>query len=434
MVDLARINVPYGRGSMGVEVPSRNLIAILRQKPVEAVSDEVMAIKKAVDNPIGCKGLSEIVKQGDKAAIAVTDMTRPCPDNKITPVLLDELASAGIKEKDVTIVVGTGLHRPSTYDELKEKLGERVLQRVTVINHNAGDEGNLTYLGTTSQGTPVKQNTAIASADIVLATGIIELHPVAGFSGGRKAVAIGTAGEETIKHAHRPELRENPKVGPGSIEGNIFHETLMEISKLAGLQFIVNVLLDDEKRISKVVAGNSVEAFREGVNLAEDLYVRAVSEPADIIISTVGGHPKDINLYHTLRAASYIVFSPRPVLRKGGIIIIPSPSVEGIGMGVRQKAFYEYVTKFSNPDEVIGAIKTYKDEIGAGMAHSLARVLKHASVFIVGSETPQVAKEMFMTPVRTLDEGLEEAFRRLGKDARVLVVPNILHTLPVLEP
>lgn len=430
---MVRIGVPYGKGSMEVEVPDKNLITILRPKPAKAVSDEIRAIREAVTTPVKSTRLCEIAKQDDKVAIAITDMTRPCPDNKIIPVLLDELTLAGVKEKDVTIVVGTGLHRPSTYDELREKLGEEVLRRVKVIIHNASDDSELTYLGTTSEGTPVIQNSTIASADVVLATGIIELHPVAGFSGGRKAVAIGTAGEETIKHAHRLELRMNPKVGPGNIEGNVFHETLMEIAKFTKLRFIVNVILDDQKRILKVVAGDPIEAWREGVKYAEDLYVQSVSEPADIVISTVGGHPKDVNLYHTLRAASYLIFSPRPVLKKGGIIIIPSPCPEGIGLGIRQKRFYEYVTKFSGPDEIIEAIKSYKDEIGAGMAYSLAKLLKHASIFIAGSETPQVVAKMFMTPVKSLDEGLREAFRRLGNDARVLVVPNVLHTLPVLR-
>ena len=238
--------------------------------------------------------------------------------------MLAELEAAGVRDEDITLLCGIGLHRPSTLEEKIAKLGEAVVERYRVIDNEPLNPSALVDLGTTESGIPLSVHKAAYEADLLIATGIVEPHQYAGYSGGRKTLAVGAAGEAMIAYTHGPQMVDHPGTRLGRIEGNPFHEAVSEAARRAGLRFIVNVVQDDQKRVVHVGAGEPEATFQELVAFARTLYEVPVPQQYDVAVAGVG-YPKDANLYQASRAASYLFFAPTPVVKPGGFFIIPAP-------------------------------------------------------------------------------------------------------------
>ena len=225
-------------------------VTVAVSQPAEPVQDISGAIKEALDHPIGTPPLREIAKPGDRACIVFTDITRASPDHLLVPALLTELEKAGVRDEDITLLCGIGMHRPSTQEEKVTKLGADIVARYRVIDNEPQNPSTLVDLGVTPGGVPVLLHRAVVETDLLIATGIVEPHQYAGYSGGRKTVAVGAAGEALIAHTHGPAFVDHPDTRLGQIEGNPFHEAVTEASRRAGLRFILNVVLDDDKQVS----------------------------------------------------------------------------------------------------------------------------------------------------------------------------------------
>jgi nickel-dependent lactate racemase len=287
-------------------------------------------------------------------------------------------------------------------------------------------------LGTTETGTPFSVHRAAYEADLLIATGIVEPHQLAGYSGGRKTVAVGAAGEAMIAYTHGPQMVEHPGVRLGRIEGNPFHEAITEAARRAGLRFIVNVVLDDEKRVVAVRAGEPTAAFLELVALARSIYEVPVPQQYDVVIGGVG-FPKDANLYQATRAASYLFFAPTPVVKPGGFLIIPARCQEGAGDGTGEQRFFEKMRDASDMPSLLEKLRRTGYPPGAQRAFIMAKVLEQAKVIIVGAECPKLVREAKMIPAATMDEALGIAAEKLGPELDVLIVPHALLTLPVVQ-
>ena len=207
------------------------------------------AIREALDSPVGSRPLRELAGPGMRACIVFTDVTRASPDHLLVPPLLGELESAGVRDEDITLLCGTGMHRASTRDEKIAKLGADVVRRYRVLDNEPQNPAALADLGVTAGGVPVQVHRAAVEADLLIATGIVEPHQYAGYSGGRKTFAVGAAGEALIAHTHGPAFADHPGTRLGRIEGNPFHDAVTEAARRAGLRFILNVVLDDDRRI-----------------------------------------------------------------------------------------------------------------------------------------------------------------------------------------
>jgi nickel-dependent lactate racemase len=422
------ISLPYGKSTIKVKVPKENLIGVIEPRDLPPVKDPVEAVKKAVSNPISSPRLFEIAKSGDKVAIVVTDITRRCPDNILMPVILSELKKGGVRTEDITAVIALGIHRPMTPEEIRTKIGEEAFRQVKTINHNCLDKSQMVYIGATRRlKIPAWINKIVAEADVVITTGVVEAHIFAGYSGGRKSIIPGVSGEEAIAAVHRPEWLDDPRVGAGIIEGNPVHEDMVELAKLVGVDFIVNVVLNSQDEIVQVAAGDLTAAHEKLIETYDKMYKVEIYEQADIVISSPA-YPKDINLYQATRAANNIVLVPNPSVKKGGIIIIPAPCQEGIG----DELFYEWMKTARNPSEVLERAKReYK--MGVHKPYLLSKILSHAEVIIANSVLPaSLLREMHLTPAKTVDEGLEIAFKKLGGNARILVSPHGISTIPIL--
>jgi len=366
-----------------------------------------------------------------RAVIAVTDLTRASPDAVLVPALLDEL-NVGIPDERITVVVGVGLHRPTTDDEKREKLGS-VVDRVRVVDSNGRDPAMWADLGTIPPyGVPGFTQKLVKEADLVVATGIVEPHQYAGYSGGRKTVAIGCAGEPTITATHGMRFLEDPGVRLAKIEGNPFHETVREIARRAGLDFCLNVVTDDQERVVAVAAGDPDAVLAELVAKAAALYTRPIAKQYDIVIAGVG-HPKDTNLYQASRAATYLRFAPTPVVREGGAIVIPARLEEGAGEGPGEQRFLAALERAESPAAVIEEARRHFAG-GEQRAVMVALTLQWCQIIVAASEAPETVRLAKLRAAVDVEEALDIAYEHIGRPPRasVLLVPRALHTLPVV--
>jgi lactate racemase len=359
-------------------------------------------------------------------------VTRSCPDQLLIPPLLKELKLAGVRDEDITLICGIGMHRASTQEEKAAKLGADVAARYRVIDSEPQNPSALVDLGITAGGTPVSVHKAVVEADLVIATGIVEPHQYAGYSGGRKTLAVGAAGEALIAHTHGPAFVDHPGTRLGQIEGNPFHEAVTEAARRAGLQFILNVVLDDDKRVLRVSAGDPEAAFQDLVAFARTVYEVPIPHRYDIAIGGAG-FPKDSNLYQASRAPSYLFFAPTCVVRSGGYFIIPARCEEGAGSGIGEQRFLAAMRDLPDVQSILADARKNGYPPGQQRAFVIAKVLEESHIIIVGSECPDVVKACKMIPAATMDEALQIAAADIGETCDVLIVPHALLTLPVVR-
>ena len=424
--------VPYSNTHLEFDLPPGMRGTVVVSRPAEPLPDVEGAITEALAHPTGSPPLREIAKPGDRICIVFTDVTRASPDHLLVPALLRELEAAGAHDEDITLLCGIGMHRPSTPEERVAKLGAEVVARYRVIDNEPQNPRALVDLGVTPGGVPVSAHRAAVEADLLIGTGLVEPHQYAGYSGGRKTVAVGAAGEALIAHTHGPAFVDHPGTRLGRIEGNPFHEAITEAARRADLRFILNVVLDDEKRVVCVKAGEPVETHQQLVTFARSIYEVDIPHRYEVAIGGVG-FPKDANLYQASRAASYLFFAPTPVVKPGGFLIIPARCEEGAGDGVGEQRFLAAMRDTPDVQSILDDARAHGYPPGQQRAFVMAKVLEQARVVIVGSECPDVVTACKMTAAATMGEALALAARELGPDLDVLIVPHALLTLPVVQ-
>jgi nickel-dependent lactate racemase len=329
--------------------------------------------------------------------------------------------------------VAVGLHRATTDAEKREKLGA-VVDRVRVVDSDGRDPALWADLGPVPPfGVPALVQRVVAEADLVVATGIVEPHHYAGWSGGRKTVAIGCAGEPVITATHGMRFLEHPGVRLARIDGNPFHETVTEIARRAGLRFCVNVVTDDRERVVALEGGAPDDVLRALIAVGERLYTRPIARQYDIAIAGVG-RPKDTNLYQASRAATYLRFAPTPVVRDGGAIIVPAQLEEGAGEGAGEQRFLAALERAESPAAVVDEARRHFAG-GEQRAVMVALTLQHCLVIVAASESPEVVRQAKLRAAVDVEEALDIAYERIGRPPRaaVLLVPRALHTLPVVR-
>ena len=409
----------FGKGFKEFDINDENIMAELNQNTVKTELTGRDEIVRALENPIGTQRLFTIVKPGEKVAIITSDITRPMPSKVVLPPLLDELTLAGVKNYDITIVFALGSHRKHTDEEKKYLVGEDIFKRINCVD---SDPNKCIMLGTTSSGTPVEIFDAVADADRVICLGNIEYHYFAGYSGGAKAIMPGVSTRAAIQANHSAMVKDEARAG--AINDNPVRQDIEEVVRFVPIDFILNVVLDENKRIIKAVAGHHVDAHREGCRFLDSLYKVTIPAKADIVITTPGGFPKDINLYQAQKALD----NAKHAVRDGGIIILLSACTEGYGESV----FERWINTSTSPDDLVTKIRE-NFELGGHKAAAIALVEKKAQVFIVSDMPHEMSKRLFMEPFDSMDAALSNAFSALGDDASVLLMPHGGSTLPVVS-
>ena len=414
-----KIEVGYGNTVQTVEVPDRNLLQILRANPApdQAGPGGEEAVRQALANPIGSPGLDEIIHTGEKIVIITSDISRPMPTWDVMPSLLDALYAAGARTEDITLIFARGSHRGHTEEERHHLAGERAWKEIRCID---SDPDACIHLGETQRGTPIDIMEIVAKADRRICVGNIEYHYFAGYSGGAKALFPGTSTPRVIQANHSMMVDE--RAHAGNMDTNPLRQDIDEAAAVCGIDFILNVILDEHKKIIHAVAGDVKEAHRAGCRYLDSLYAVEIPERADIVIVSQGGAPKDANLYQTQKALD----NSKHAIKDGGSIILVGACQEGMGSAI----FEEWMTQAGQPEDLIERIR--KDfKLGGHKAAAIAQILKRADIRLVSEMDPNFVRSIFMEPYESLAPAFADAMRAQGPDAKVIVMPYGGSTLPI---
>ncbi len=408
--------IGYGHGTRQFELDEERVLLEMAAARIDTEPDETEEVRRALQNPIGSPPLTEIVRPGEKICIITSDITRPCPSAVILPPLLGELEQAGVHLDDITVVFALGSHRRHTDEEQERLVGPAVYSQVHTVD---SDPEDTVFLGMTALGTPVNITSVVAQADRRICVGNIEYHYFAGYSGGAKALMPGVSDREAIQANHSRMVEATSRAG--EIEHNRLRRDLEEAADICGCDFILNVILSEDKRILRAVAGDHRAAHRAGCTFLDSLYKISVERRADLVIATPGGYPKDINLYQAQKALD----NARHAVKPGGIIILAGACGEGFG----EEVFGEWLLAAAKPQDLIERVKQ-EFRLGGHKAVAIAMTLAHAQVYLVSDMDPDDAAKTFMKPYQDLDAAIADALDALGPDARVIVMPHAGSTLP----
>jgi nickel-dependent lactate racemase len=349
---MKRIALPFGRGTVTVELPDD--AAILQARTAPPVENPTSRVPEALANPIGSPPLGEIAKGKSKAVIVLSDFTRPIPHKIILPPLLREIARAGISPKETTLLLANGLHRPMNEKEIAESVGREIAETYRMVNHRASDKDSLASLGALDGQIPLWLSRHFLGADLRILTGLIEPHLMAGFSGGCKLVAPGIAGEETIKALHSPHFLEDPRCCEGEIKNNPLQQTIRAIGRKTNVDFILNVALNEKRQVTGVFVGHAIEAHDAGVAFCRQ-WQEIECEKADVVVTTSAGWPLDATFYQAIKGLTTAL----PALKSGGTMLLVAECSEGLGSAPFREELAtiedasEYVHRITHRSEVI---------------------------------------------------------------------------------
>ncbi len=335
-----KVKLDYGKKGLVIDLKGRKPVKLFAMKNSKPLSGPKKKIKKTLLNPLGKKPLSSLVKKTDRICIVISDNTRPVPNKIILPEILKVLRAAGVPEKNIFILIGNGTHSALNDKAIKELVGTGIAGKYRVFNHNCFNKKSQKYLGRAGRA-ELWINKKYYEADFKIVTGFIEPHFMAGFSGGRKGVCPGIAGYETIKTFHSAKYLASRYAVSGNIKNNPCDKLAEAVSKKAGVDFLVNVTLNSEKKITGVFAGDWKKAHKKGMNFCLRHVRDTVKKPLDVIITSAGGYPLDRNFYQTVKG----IVGASEVVKKGGEIIIVSGCSDGVG----GKDFRELLEGLTSP-------------------------------------------------------------------------------------
>lgn len=413
-----RVHLEYGRTGLDVELPEERVVRSLAYKQAAPLPDPGQSLRAVLAAPCGTPSLQQLATGRRSACVVVCDITRPVPNSLILPPVLETLEQAGIPRERIVVLIATGLHRPNEGEELVEILGAEIPRQYRVENHHGQLRDEHTYLGESPRGVPIWIDSRYVEADLKLTVGLIEPHFMAGFSGGRKLICPGIAGVETVRAWHSPRFLEDPRADCGILEGNPVHEENTWIGRTAGCDFIVNVVLDDQRRPLQFVAGDMEAAFLQGIEFVRSVVVDSVPEPVDIVVTSGAGYPLDTTFYQSVKG----MIGALPIVKPGGTIIIAASLSEGIGSAPFTQLFHEH----RNLDAFMQCIA--RDDyfvMDQWQLEELAKVRRKAEVTMVSDGLPaDVLETLFVKAAASVEDAVREALQRHGPAARIAVIPK----------
>ncbi|MBI5471055.1 MAG: nickel-dependent lactate racemase [Ignavibacteriae bacterium] len=421
-----KVHLAYGKEGLDVNLPERNLVKVMTMPAAKALSDPDDEIARALQDPIASPPLSDLVRRAKSVCVVICDVTRPAPNKIMLPHIFRVLEENGVSRKNITVLVATGLHRSSKPEELEEMVGADILNSYRIVDHHARNTEEQKYLGQTSNNTPVYIDKEYCNADLKITTGFIEPHLMAGFSGGRKLIAPGCAGELTIKSLHSPFFLENPLCKEGSIEFNPLHHELLEIARMAGHDFIVNVAMNESGKLTGVFAGDPIRAHEAGIAHVRHSVRSTVLKPVDIVITTSAGYPLDLTFYQAVKGMTAAL----PIVKKGGMLIMAAECAEGLG----SDEFCAMAMRFDSAETFLQTILSNPVVLDQWQLEECAKAVKKADVVLVSSGIPAEHRDrLFVRSSDSVESALRQGLAKYGDDATVAVIPKGPYTLVDVE-
>lgn len=424
---MALIKVPYGKEKMSAEIAEENLLGVYEAFLPPPAEDPFGEVINAMDNPIGSPKLEEMARGKKRITVIASDHTRPVPSKFIMPEILKRLRS-GSPGAEISILIATGCHRETSREELVGKFGEEIVENEKIVIHDCTDKAMMVKLGTLPSGGELIVNRLAAEADLLVAEGFIEPHFFAGFSGGRKSVLPGIAARETVLANHCSEFIQSPCSRTGNLKNNPIHEDMLFAGKAAKLAFIVNVVINNEKRIVRAFAGDMEKAHAAGCAFLRGNCCVTVPE-ADIVITSNGGYPLDQNVYQSVKGMT----AGEAVCKEGGVIILSASCCDGHG----GEAFCRVLSEAKSAQELwerllpVPRNKTTPDQ---WQFQILARILRRFKVILVTRDCDhEMLRRMKLETASSLTEALEMAFQYAGRAAKVAVIPDGVSVIAELQ-
>ncbi|HZL91648.1 MAG TPA: nickel-dependent lactate racemase [Pirellulaceae bacterium] len=413
-----RVKLEYGRTGLSAELPDKHVVRTLKYKDAPPLPDPRGELLKVLERPNGTPPIAEIARGKKDACIVICDITRPVPNEMILRPMLEILEREGIAREKITILVATGLHRESKPTEIIEMVGEQIARDYKIVDHHGQILDEHTFLGKSPRGVPIWIDSRYVKADLKITTGLIEPHLMAGFSGGRKLICPGIAALETIKVWHGPDFLEHPKADCGILDGNPVHEENTWIGRKTGCDFIVNVVIDAERRPLKWVAGDMEAAFLEGVAFVRGVVRDTVAEPVDIVVTSCAGYPLDTTFYQAVKGLTGAL----PIVKQGGTIIMCASLSEGIGSPQFQQLFAENASLESFVQRILGKDYFVMDQ---WQLEELAKVCRKARVKIVSDGLPaQTLNKLFVEAATSVEQAVADSLAEYGPQAKLAVIPK----------
>ena len=413
-----KISLPYARTRLEAEVDDARLNGVFTSALPVAAADPEAEVDAALDAPIGSPRLEELARTAHTAVVIASDHTRPVPSKILMPRILGRLRR-GNPSIDVTILIATGFHRLTTREELVNKFGEEIVAKEKIVVHDSSDAASLVEAGTLPSSGKLIVNRLVMEADLVCSEGFIEPHFFAGFSGGRKSILPGVVSRTTVLANHCAEFIASPFARTGNLEGNPIHRDMLFAAATAKLRFILNVIIDGEKRIVKAFAGDSVKAHETGCAFLKEIARIRVPE-SDIVITSNGGYPLDQNVYQSVKGMT----AAEAVCRDGGVIVMCTSCADGAG----GESFRRNLSEASSPRELLDRIaKVPRDrtEPDQWEFQILARILDRHPVIVVTTDCDHgMLNEMHLRTASSLPEAIEMASAIAGADSRIAVIPD----------
>jgi len=425
------MRLDYGKEGIEIELdPSWN-VTILKPSTQRPFNYPIKKIKEAINNPIGSLSLRDIIESKSNlksVCIVTSDATRPVPSSIILEALIEELCSSGVKDSQILILIATGLHRSSRDDELERIVGRKLKNKIKAIDHDATDQNCLKFLGNTSDNIPIFINKLYYESDLKIVTGYVEPHFFFGFSGGRKSIAIGIAGKETIQGNHSAEMIAAKYSRFGVYEENRLHKNAMEITRLAKVDFTVNVCINENHEIVKIAAGDFQKAHEKLINYQLKYIFKKIKERYDIVICGNGGYPLDLNLYQAVKSMAI----GEMAVKKGGTIIAVNECADGIGLG--QNEFKDLIFSGMKPSEIHKKILNKEIVVpDQWEIQILARILMKAKIFVISKLRENEIGNIGLKYAKTVEDAVRWGLRKYGPRASILILPNGPQVLPLCK-
>jgi lactate racemase len=422
-----KVHLAYGRNGLDVEFPDGRT-TVITPSHVVGLPDERAAFVEALKKPIAAKPLGETVRPEDRICIVFSDITRATPNERIIPWLLAELERCGARRENITLLNGLGTHRPNTKAELEKLLTPAVVANYRVVNHEPVNPLALAKLGVTRSGNEIQLNRHLVEADVRIITGFIEPHFFAGFSGGPKGVMPGVAGQQTVERNHGAAMIGHPGATWGVTFGNPLWEEILEVAQTVNRRlFLINVTLNDARQITRVFAGDLVEAHRAGCAFVKQTAMQPVDAPFEIVVTTNSGHPLDLNLYQAVKGMS----AAARIVRQGGAIIIAAECGDEQGRG---GPFYDLLQQRDGPDSLLTLINSPGFRCAEQWQVQIQSLIQQKAAVSVYSSLPaEFVRGAHLQPCTDIAATVRDLLACGGSQARVAVLPLGPLTIPYLR-
>jgi nickel-dependent lactate racemase len=420
-----RIHLAYGKTGLGITVPDKASVTVVEPAFVPAAPNQAAVVADSLARPIGSPPLRERVTPTDTVAVVFSDITRPTPNALIVPAVLEELGAAGVPRDRITLFNSTGTHRLNTREELVGMLGEDVVSRYRIVQNDARASGEHVAVGTTKSGNEILIQKDFAACSFKILTGFIEPHFFAGFSGGGKAIMPGMAHLDTVMRNHNARNIDDGKATWAVLDGNPLRGEVEEAVAFVRPDFLVNVALNRDKRVTRVFSGDVVAAYRAGTEFVRKTAMVEVASPFDIVITSNSGYPLDLNLYQAVKGMSAAARITRP----GGSIIAAAECWDGIP---DHGSFGQLLREAKDVDDLLARIRAPGFRMDDQWeAQILALIVKKADVYVhADGLTPEQIFLAKLRPCPSIDEQVDSLLKRYGRHARVCVLPEGPQTVP----